>query len=379
MCCDHSDGPGGRGHAFWGRATCYPSVAIEAKYDSNIFLQQSNETDSWVTTISPRALYVLEGEFRRFSIAAGLSKGIYRSSSDDNYLDGDLSLQADFTPGDRLSMTLGAGYLETHDPRGSGDSEGATATAFDHPDEYGKWDIHGRLGFGLKELYAPRLSVEVGHSDTGYQNNRARTASRDFSENRLLGNFSFMVAPNTSIELDGRVYDLDYDTADSDNRKYKLLAGVSWDATYQTTGSFKVGRQKADFKSSADRTTSAWEVGVDWRPLSYSTVSFTSSKDIIDSTGGGGGNATANSTSRLTWNHAWKSYLTTSAYYQFTDEEYKGTTREDETKTLGVSASYGMREWLRLSAGLLHTEKRSNSAGLDYDDNIISVSAEVGL
>ena len=357
----------------------YPSVTIEEKYQSNIFAQSTNETDSWITTISPRAVYVLEGEFRKFTFQAGVSQGIYHGSSNDNYLDADLSAEAEFTPSDRLALTFGGRYNEAHDARGTGDSVGAAATAFPHPDEYHEWDVFGRVGYGLKELYAPRLTVEAGHTDTEYENNRARTAANDLTRNRLVGTFSFMVAPNTSLELEGSVVDTDYDTAASDSKKYKLLAGASWDATYQTTGFIKVGKQKADYKSSTDRNSSAWTVGVDWQPLSYATVNFSSSKDIIDSSGAGVGNATNTITHNLSWKHDWKSYLNSTAYMQWIDEDYQGVTREDETRTLGVSANYSMRNWLNLAAGLSHTEKSSSTAGLDYDDNIFSISARVGL
>ncbi len=47
----------------------YPSVVVEEYFDDNIFLQNSNEKDSWVSVVSPAMSYELDGEFRRFVLS----------------------------------------------------------------------------------------------------------------------------------------------------------------------------------------------------------------------------------------------------------------------------------------------------------------------
>ncbi len=122
-----------------------------------------------------------------------------------------------------------------------------------------------------------------------------------------------------------------------------------------------MGRQKADFKSSTDRSSSAWEVGIEWRPLSYSTLSFTSSKDITDTAGITGGNATTSNTNTLSWLHEWKSYLTSDVYVQSVDEDYEGTTREDETKEHRSNRQLPHAQLAHPAAGLSRTERQSNT------------------
>lgn len=362
-----------------GQGLLYPSVTIEETYDDNIFLQQTNTIDSWITTVSPRVVFEQPGEFRGYRLEGGVSKGIFHNSSGDNFTDADISGVATYTPNNRITTTMGAGYLMAHDERGSGDSRGAAATAFPHPDEFHEWNLFGRYEYGLKEMFAPRFSVELSHTDTEYDNNRARTASNDLAENFLRGTFSYMVMPNTSLELEGVVSDVDYDTANSDNTKYKLLAGASWDATYQTTGFAKVGKQKIDFDNGTNVDGLAWEIGVDWSPLSYSTFNLSSSRDTTDSSGIGVGSSTETTTNKISWRHHWKSYLESRVFYELKDEDFLGTTREDQTDTFKVEIEYAMRNWLHFGLNLMHQEASSTAAGFSFDNNVLNLTAKIGL
>jgi hypothetical protein len=357
----------------------YPSVVVEELYDDNIFLQDSNEKESWITVISPALRYELDGEFRRFVLGMGLSKGIFHSSSDDNYLDAELTALAEFTPGDRTTLSFGAGYFEGHDARGTGDSEGAAALLFPHPDEYHEADVFARLEYGLKEMYAPRVKFEIGHNDIEYENNRARTSDSDLEEDRFLASFAFMVMPNTSLVLDASYSDTDYDTANSDNQKLKLLAGVSWDATSQTTGYAKFGRRKTDFDNGRDEDGSAWELGVEWKPLSYATVKLSSSRDSEDSRGATVGNSSEITTNKASWRHEWRSYLNSTLFYESVDEDFEDIDREDKTVAYGISANYSMRDWLNFSASISREENDSSVTGLDYDDNVFRISVKIGM
>ena len=365
----------------FGPGTLFPSIVVSEEYNDNLFLQGSNEFDTWITYLTPRLAYELEGDIRKFTFEGGIDHGTYQNSSDDNYLDWDLKATAEFVPTARLGVTFTAGFLTGHDSRGSDDSEGAAATAFQDPDEFETTDFSASLRYGLEDMYAPNLTVSYNFADTQYLNNRARTADSDIEEASLNAELSMMVMPNTKLVLDARYSELDYDSVTADDNSYtNLLVGVSWDATYQTTGTLKIGFQEKDYDNSPARDGISWDVSIDWKPLSYSTVTLTTTQDFSDSAGiVNVANTTINTNHNVLWGHDWTDFLTSRISYSLSEGEYLGTTRFDETQTWSVGVDYKVLRWLSLSGDVSSAAKTSNTADLSYDNNIYGISANIAL
>ncbi len=114
-------------------------------------------------------------------------------------------------------------------------------------------------------------------------------------------------------------------------------------------------------------------------PLSYTTVKLSSSRDSEDSRGAVVGNSSEITTNKVSWRHEWKSYLNSTLFYENVDENFEDITRDDETVTYGISANYSMRDWLNFSASISREENDSSISGLDYDDNVFSISVKIGM
>jgi hypothetical protein len=162
-------------------------------------------------------------------------------------------------------------------------------------------------------------------------------------------------------------------TLDSTERKY--LVGVTWEATANTTGIFKVGTAKKDFKDASlrDFSGTGWDGQIKWSPLTYSNVDFTVSKSPGESTIG---NASFDTRYGASWNHAWNSRFSTVASYNNTDTDYQGNAgvaQSDKIDAYGLKLNYQWMRNIKLGAGYDRTDKRSNVATSAYKRDIWSI------
>ncbi len=349
----------------------YPHLGVDVAYNDNIHLQDTNETSSMVTVISPGAKLEFKGDITEVALDFIADYGTYEDSHDDDYIDTSTTASIAFYPTERLSFSGALNYTEGHEARGTGSQVGGAATAFSSPDEYHTWTVNAGFKYGLDQVGAPRFEVDASHSDREFENNRSVTRFQDRETDRLNATFFYKIMPSTSLLLEGTFTDFDYDRGTLDSEQYRLLAGLTWEATYQTSGFLKVGWGKKEFDSSSrdDDSSLAWEIGVDWRPLSYSTVNLTTSQDFAESDGIGDHIDTRNIS--ITWDHEWSSFIGSSIQLSATNDEYANSDREDDLKGFKASVEYLMEPWLRFGVSYSHSERDSDVTGLDYNSNVI--------
>ena len=359
-----------------GNGYFYPSVGVQLSHDDNILLSNTNEKSSMITVITPKFRWEADGEASQVGLTFETEAAEYHSSNDDNYVDWRALAEVAYFPTERVSYYGAAKFNHDHEARGSTASSGSAK-----PDEYDLWELNGRLKYGLDEEGAPRFELEYTHSDREYTNNRASTASDDRKTDELTATLFYKVAPLTSLLLEGSVTQLDYDIGTSDSDQTRLLVGVTWEATAATTGFAKVGRSEKEFDNTTGSNTNtdnaSWEVGVTWAPLTYSTVNFSTNRDYSESSGTGSHNDSTSTS--VSWTHAWQSHFDTTLSFSRVNDDYVNSTREDDVDTIQLNADYRMNHWLVFGAGYKHVERDSNTAGLDYEDNVVTLSAGINM
>ncbi len=359
----------------------YPNAGLDVYYDDNLLSQEDNEIDSMVTVLSLGGREEIQGDANLFAVEAGLSRAWYHSSPDDNYLDGFLFGEYASYPSSRVSTSVKGGYWREHEDRGTTTLQGDLAALQDEPDTYDLWSIEGEFGYGLEEVGATKLELQAGYLTRDYTNNRIITRFRDRDEAMLGATFKYMIMPATSLLLEGRYknFDYDLDNGQLDSSEYRVLAGVTWEATAATTGFAKLGWQKKEFESDARDGDDhpAWAVGVQWSPLSYSTFGLSTERKFDESTGTG--DFTDKRETQLNWQHAWRSHLKSNVYYSISQDDYSGSTREDDVTGFGISLDYSMRQYLDWQLYYDYSERDSNADGLDYDRNKFGLRAILAL
>ena len=365
-----------------GPGKAYPSLEVKSFYDDNLLSQPANELETWGWGVAPGVSYELSDNIKRLTARWLLDAGYYDSSSIDNYVDNFLS--ADFTtrPTDRFSAGLKGGFKDSHDPRGTGRSEGVGVVQTD-PDEWHAFDVEGNAGYGL-EAASARVEGTVGYITKSYDNNRAATYVRDRDDVYASGRFFYRIGPKTSLVTEGRIADFQYDqTAPGsptlDSTVYKVFGGVTWEATAKTTGSIRIGYMKKDFDALTRRDDSsfAWEAGISWEPRTYSTFRLDTARNFEETNGIG--DLIRKDTISVSWIHTWNDRVRTNAHIDYSNDSYTPTTREDDVVYGGVSLDYALRRWLIVTGAYRYEDRDSNTNLYDYQRNIFTVSIRLTL
>jgi len=358
-----------------------PELGVEVRYDDNIFRSATGVESSWITIVSPGLAVTVQPSKHRYAFQYDGDIAWYSDSSPDNYDDHYVEAGAYFELGQRSKLDLIGSYDDSHDNRGTGLTEGfdpALNIPAD-PDEYHLAKILGRFSYG-SSVSKGRLVLETGSSELEYTNHLDRTRFFDRVDTYGNATFYYRVMPNTSLLLDARVTDIDYQhdrtlEPSLDSKEYRFLFGVTWDPTTKTKGTVKVGYIQKNFDESArgDFSDPSWEVDVRWSPRTYSHFDFRTARYPSESNGGG--NFIDNTVYSVTWEHEWSSRIKSRLGARDLDQDYRGSAvnRKQELTQYNFSLSYQMRRWLSWRAGVEVDSRNSNINRFEFDGNVYSV------
>ena len=353
-----------------------PTLKVVESHDSNFRAVEKNKKSTWITTIEPSFQLNADSNKSAYQLKYTASSDTFHSSHSDNNVDHFFSGDAGFEFNSRNRLRLNAGYKKIE--------ETASADQKIENDKFNTKNVGGVYTFGAE---AARTQVEFGANyDELRYDNSTRIAGKRLNSDKerdataLRSTVFYEVAPKTKVLLEGRYTDYDYKSFTDRNSKNKgLLAGVTWDATAKTSGTFKVGREKKDFKKStySDKTTGMWEAGVTWAPLTYSTFNLNTRRGFDE----GEDNASAIKTqnTRLGWKHDWMERLYSEVSYARSDRKYQEISRTDKRDDYGVSLTYQARRWLDVGVGYTYADNDSNAKDQSYKRNIYALTVSASL
>lgn len=361
----------------------YPSLGFGFGHDSNVTRAESNEIESWKSTIVPE--FVLINTYGLNEIQAGyrLTRGDYFSSPADDYTDHLLYADADLDLNVRNRLSLSGQYNDGHDDRGTSFSIGQ-GDSLTSPDTFKNTSLSGVYSYGALTSKG-RIDVSAGYATTDYDIETDAYRSRDFDTLSLGSTFYYQVMPATDLTFDVIYKDISYDfaldsTAPLDSEETRLLVGLQWESTAQTTGYIKLGNREKDFKAEGRENFSGfdWTLGVIWTPLTYSTVDISAFTDTNETNGEG--DFIQTDTYLVTWDHQWLDRVSTTVRTSYAVDEYTGgTDRKDDNMAFGVSLNYQAQRYMLLQLGYDYDERDSNRNTIDYDRNVVSLSVSLTL
>jgi len=370
-----------------GPGSIYPDLTLKTVHDDNITRSAFNEIESFGLLVSPHLNYEIKNNKKRFYIDSMLESMTYEGSGQDDYLDTRLQTGYEYTPTRRTFVGIQGEYFKSHDDRGTGQSEGV-GNLVTTPDKWHHYMIEGNGRYGTEKSKG-RGELDLGYISKEYDNHRSRTFVRDRDDTYANARFYYRLMPKTSLLIEGRFTDFNYDqdatgipSLDSD--LYRILAGVTWKSTFKTTGTATIGYIQKDFDSGSrdDDGDFTWEVGVEWRPRTYSIFTLNTSRDYLETNGFG--DFIKEDSVDAGWTHQWHKVsprLSSSVDFRYAEDTYPdtGTGREDDYWNVGVAVNYKMRRWLDISGGYTYDERDSNINLLDYDRNFFELSVNVAL
>lgn len=362
---------GGRALKF-GNVNVFPSAELRWGYDDNI--TQAPDTAGepalssaiWVLNAGLTADLEYKGD--RYSLDYLGSFTRYTASSLDNVENHTLRLQGANIFDVRNALRWQAGLVDGYDPRGSTD---ATTSAAQAPSNYRTYRVGGTYAYGAEGAKG-RLEGDLFFSTKEYLNNRVTMRTADVDSTELNGRFFWRVMPKTSAVLDIRYANYDYVAVDAglDSDSLSLLVGANWSATAATSGSFRVGHVSRRYDSRADFSGFSWEAGVTWKPLTYSTFTFTTGRNVNDTTSGlpgAVGDYVLGTNYGVNWTHEWRSNLRSEVAWNHTKSDYDGIDRLDKLDTYKLGMYYDFRRWMNAGVEFNFSDRRSNVSGFNFN------------
>lgn len=368
----------------WGPVVAYPEIDVTLKSNDNIYSQPASGTrkSANITVIAPKLKIEAKDGPHTYDASYGVEHGSYSGVSSANYTDQKLGANATWVFSGRSGLKLGAEYMLGHDDQGA--VPGAATHA--NPDKYHQTSFNALAGYGAEGAQG-RIEVEAGLINKRYDNFKTDNAGnpdntkRDRDDAKIGATFYWRVAPKTQVLFQAVQTKYDYKpasfagwtTLDSTERKYNV--GVTWEATANTTGIFKVGNVKKDYSDASlrDFSKSGWEGQIKWSPLTYSNFDFVTSKSPGESTIG---NASLDTRHNVAWNHAWNSQLSSVVGYSYTDTEYQtnaGGGQKDKINAYNMKLNYQWMRTIKVGVGYDRTDKTSTNATSAYKRDIWSI------
>ncbi|WP_237067323.1 outer membrane beta-barrel protein [Microbulbifer guangxiensis] len=355
-----------------------PVLDVNLLHDDNVIHTDENQTDSWMTELKPSFLLSAENGTSEYNLRYTLARGDYQDSDADNYTDHALEADASWEMNDRNRFSLAASYLDLHEARGTGYSQGF-GLLLAEPDRFSETDVNGTYRFGAESARG-NLELELGTSARDYDPTQfvdgfaadALVSGRDYGANYGAARFFYNTGGKTKLlaEVNHRQIGYDevrVDDTSRDSAENKILFGMTWEGTAKTTGTVKLGARskKFDEPTREDFAAPAWEIGVMWEPKSYSTFEFTAASRFEEARGAG--NFADVEVLAASWSHDWAERLSTDVTLYNQNMDYEGIDRTEDVSGASVKANYEMRRWLTFTLGYATGSQDSTEVGYDYD------------
>jgi hypothetical protein len=355
-----------------------PAVELSTENNDNIYSEETNEQSSTINRLTPSLS--LAGDFGKttFNSYYQAEQGSYSKNSDDDYLDQLVSADASFELTARHQFDIKADYIKAHDARGS--VAGAESENAADPDEYNQTSAGLTYVFG-SDTSTANVDVYADTFQKRYDNNEANTAKREHDKNTFGALLSLKASSATQVLFEARQAKITYqdNAVDNDSNVRYLLTGMRWDITGATTGEIKVGSVVRTFDAS-EKDSGAhlnWSTNLTWQPLTYSTVVVSSAQNTNESNGTG--NYIAASTSSISWDHQFSSFITAGISANYGEDEYVKAKRNDINSGFGINATYSPFIWMDVDISASQSLRASSVDGLDKETNLISLGLTLAL
>lgn len=349
-----------------------PTLKLSERYDDNFrALQDSQRVSSWITSVNPTLLLEANTRNTGYQLEYAIDDQVYHDVSSASHTDQSLAFRSvlQLSSISRVNYDFSYKKLElTSDTADNVDNDRLTLK-------------HAGLGYTLGTTEGlNQLDTSANYEQRRYQNADGINDDKERNTTALVGTWYHRLTGKTRSIAEIRYTDFDYLQTRSGRSSVgtAALLGLTWDATAQTTGNVRIGEERKDFTDNdRDDKSPTWEVGVDWKPLTYSTFSLKTRKAYDE----GDDDATSihQVSTTLGWKHEWSSRIKTGFDIAHADRQYEGLARDDRRNIYGGQVTYALRRWVDITARVQHTNNDSNDSSESYTRNLYLLSLEFSL
>jgi len=375
----------------FGSFVLVPTLVSQTVFDDNIYNLHDGEVSSFSQILSPTFAFVAQDRMNVYSATYGIVAAGYANDSNDSYNDHNFALNAHVEPSGRLRLDGGLSYNMLHDDRGTGSSAGqglAYILKMGEVDKYNSAGINAGMEYGAKDargLFVANATMKQKR----YDRDSVATSRDNDSLSSLIG-LRARLMPKTVALIDYERVDTNFKTAVAkggtpDSLDNRLLVGVTWENTAQTTGKLRLGQGKREVDGLDDKSKFTWDLGVTWRPRQFDTIGLDAGARATDATDPYV--SVENTHYTASWTHDWADRFNTVLSLGLSNDDYElkanpaptDKARSDDSMNYGVAANYQMRRWLILNAGVNVTDRDSDVQTFETKRTVMSVGAQISL
>jgi hypothetical protein len=362
-----------------GGFTVFPSATVSEKYDDNIYATDTNTTDDFITALGAAVDVNSNWSRHALNFTSGVTQYIYADNSDENRLDWNVGVDGRLDVTRDTQVAANMSYSQLHEDRGDPNSPAAAV----EPTEYTLFDAGGSVSQHFNRLL---VKVNGGYSNYNYddvlstagtvidQDDRDRV---EYVEGLRLG---YDVSPDTNVYVEGTLNQRNYDTSplptNRDSDGYSVVAGSEFRLSNLAQGSIYGGYQSQSYDDSALYPSVdglRYGADVEWYATALTTVTFTADSSIQETTTGGASGFLSQSVG-VRVDHELLRNVLLNGSLGYTDDDYTGISRTDDTVRAGLGLKYLLNRNLSLGLGYDYTDKDSDAAGNDYTRNVVGVT-----
>lgn len=350
-----------------------PTLTLRESYDDNYRGLSDNERSSWVTSIRPTVQLKAEKRKSAYMLRYAALADVFHDDSDASNTDHHLTLRSAMEFAARHRLDWGLGY---HRIEQTIDSEVALEN-----DKYSRSVADASYTFGARSA---RNQLQFGSAFEAWRsrNSGSVNADEDRDSTTVNGIWFHRIGGRTRSLLELRRTEHEYKASGSyrDATDTAALVGVTMDASARTSGSARIGYERKNFDDNSRRDDFAspmWEVDLAWQPRTYSTFSLETRQAYSE--GDEGAYTIHGTTTRLGWEHAWTSRISSELFYRFGQRDYEGIDRDDDLTAYGLGLTWSPDRWIDLSLGYRHSNNDSSRADETYDRNVYLLSLDLSL
>lgn len=369
-----------------GPVSITPTLGTELKYRSNIYLQETDETDSWIALARPAVTARLQDRDNIYNVGYRGEASWYTEDSRGNengYFDNTLFADAYLVLDENWIAEAYVEWAALHEDRGTGLSEGAIGNNISEPIEYNQSDVGGSIQY---DSGVGRLKLSAGYMDREYQNFREFTRSRDREETRFGATFYYPLAPKTDILIDYTYADIEYPNPFEqvpllDSQETTLQVGLEWEITPNMTSRAQAGYVDKEFDDPdrKDWDGIGWELELWMQPRDQDTIVIIGSRAPEETTLQG--DFIKRETLKVDWTHNWSDRVDTVLGGSIGRDTYEQSfnDRVDDIYGASLRVNYTFRRWANVYTGYRYDNKDSSTDGLSYTDHTFMIGVDLSL
>lgn len=348
-----------------------PRMAVRETFTDNVFSSNSSEKSDFITRFVPSVSVSSDWNNHSLSAFANANIGRHRKYSFEDYEDYTLGASGRLDVRRSTNIRARVETRRRHETRDSPDDTGGRT-----PTEF---DVH----IGQIEGYQRfnRLNFTLGVGVERYDFHNSTTRDRDEYTTFLRTGYEVIQNYEAFLRLAYNIRDYDAGSdsngLDHDSHGYEAVAGIKIDFGGITFGDFFLGYRKQEYDASVFNSSDGPVIGAEitWNVTPLTTLVGTITGQLQESTlsdgMGGFASGSFNTTFGLNAQHELLRNLILQGDLRYSNNDYKGIDRTDDTYFAGLSANYLMNRNFYLQGGLGHRQRESNISGSGYKENVV--------